>query len=948
MKNSVSFHAFAVLAGIAVLGSATSVQSQDGLRPSVVFAGSNQSGFKDAAGTNAQFSTLITGLDTDDAGNVYVADAGNLRVRKITPDGTVTTLAGTGALGTNDGPGLQAQFTSLQGGSSSVTPFWSLNSLGVDSQSNTYILDSDATQNDAGLLRIRRISASGVVSTFHTESDRVKQPTWTSAVPQAIWSISVDAADEPVLARRVVFDDPAYNGSIIAFSPTGDSRTVYDLSNEMYQTHPGAVSSRRSTNVFYTDNYHSNAFRVLVLPPSGGPKEMFDYDPLTVVGGFAAGRDNDVYLASETARQEGNIWRVRRMRVDASDSGNLENVIFETTTAISQLTLDNAGNIYIVQGSQILKLPNYKLTLATQTSGGGSISVQPPGVYASNDVVQVTEQPWPGWTFLGWSGDAQGTNSQIAVTMDRSKVINATFGAPLAVTSSGHGTVTIEPKADFYPYGTPITLTAQADNGFQLIQWSDGVKTNPRNLEVTNLIQLQAVFDLLLTLDAEALGGTGGTIQIAPSSEGYIRGDVVTLTAWPDPGHVFQTWLDNDRSNPRTVLMESNVTLFAVFASGEGKAPTVQSGPVDVTAALGDSVEFTVVAQGSTPITYLWSFKGTPIPLVTGPALSLTNVGPDQAGLYTVTVTNQWGSAPAVSATLNLITPQKSYKELILGDGPTAYWRLDENSGEVATDVAGGHNGTFMNGVLLSQPGALAGDTDTAAGFVAANQARIEVPYTAALNSAQFSAECWVLLSNVPTGWSVMLSSRDDSPQRGFIIEAGSGTWNFPMGMGNAGWGGFYGPAVHAGVWTYVALTYDGTTERAYINGLPVGSASFTYAPNTTQPLRIGAGGDATADLFFGGYLDEVAIYNKSLTSDQIRLHFLAGTRAPQIASVTTANGRIAFSIAGTAGQHYRIESSPDLHAWTQVTILSNTQGSISFDEAIGSGDRFYRVSVVP
>lgn len=104
-----------------------------------------QPGSTDGAAASARF-LLPYGVATDGGGNVYVADGGNHTIRKIAPDGTVTTLAGSpGVLGFANGSGSAARFS---------TP-WGLT---VDASNNIYVADSG---NNA----IRRITSAGAVTT---------------------------------------------------------------------------------------------------------------------------------------------------------------------------------------------------------------------------------------------------------------------------------------------------------------------------------------------------------------------------------------------------------------------------------------------------------------------------------------------------------------------------------------------------------------------------------------------------------------------------------------------------------------------------------------------------------------------------------------------------------------------------------------------------------------
>ena len=108
-------------------------------------AGSRNAGAANGSGAAASFSAPH-GLAIDRQGTLYLSDSGNHLIRKITPAGIVTTLAGTGTRGSADGPAASASFDTPQ-------------AIALDGLGNLYVYD-------AGSYNLRKISAAGIVTTL--------------------------------------------------------------------------------------------------------------------------------------------------------------------------------------------------------------------------------------------------------------------------------------------------------------------------------------------------------------------------------------------------------------------------------------------------------------------------------------------------------------------------------------------------------------------------------------------------------------------------------------------------------------------------------------------------------------------------------------------------------------------------------------------------------------
>ncbi|GAA3604087.1 hypothetical protein Q4Q39_09605 [Flavivirga amylovorans] len=159
-------------------------------------AGTGVEGFVNGKGDIAQFSNP-QGIDIDAQGNLYVSDAGNDAVRKITPDGNVSTFAG-GEEGHKDGIGTEAQFVNLEG-------------LTIDDEGNVYVADVST---------IRKITPSGEVTTLAgAQEEGYADGKGTNARFYYIFDIDIDS-------KGNLYACDARNEKIRKITPSGEVSTA--------------------------------------------------------------------------------------------------------------------------------------------------------------------------------------------------------------------------------------------------------------------------------------------------------------------------------------------------------------------------------------------------------------------------------------------------------------------------------------------------------------------------------------------------------------------------------------------------------------------------------------------------------------------------------------------------------------------------------------------------
>ena len=202
--------------------------------------------------------------------------------------------------------------------------------------------------------------------------------------------------------------------------------------------------------------------------------------------------------------------------------------------------------------------------------------------------------------------------------------------------------------------------------------------------------------------------------------------------------------------------------------------------------------------------------------------------------------------------------------------GVLSWWTGDGD----ATDLAGSNSGTLNNGVTFQQ-GEVAdafrthGDSD----FVSAPTTNLPT------GNADRTMELWVKINSFPASES-------------FIAGYGEfGTFNATYQLGTSGsqlffsqWGAaVLGPTLQAGQWYHLAVTNIGNSIALYVNGSAVASRSLTVnTAGSTQFCIGGIAGSLGDSRRLDGEVDEVAVYNRALSADEIQSIYAASVDGKQ------------------------------------------------------------------
>ncbi|MFN3403908.1 MAG: T9SS type A sorting domain-containing protein [Cytophagaceae bacterium] len=210
-------------------------------------AGTGLAGSTNGSGAVASFNHPY-GVALDSEGNIYVADTQNNKIRKITADGHVSTYAGSGVSGSNNGPALSASFNSPYG-------------VVVDAEGNLYVTDS-------GNNKIRKIDPSGMVTTFAgSGAPGTEDGEGILATFNHPYGIAIDLSGNIYVTdysgdkiRKIT---PA--GTVTTFAGSGEQGSVNGEGNIASFNRPAGLAVDNFGNVYVADQVNQKVRKITSL-----------------------------------------------------------------------------------------------------------------------------------------------------------------------------------------------------------------------------------------------------------------------------------------------------------------------------------------------------------------------------------------------------------------------------------------------------------------------------------------------------------------------------------------------------------------------------------------------------------------------------------------------------------------------------------------------------------
>lgn len=635
------------------------------------FAGSSSGevGTANGQGSAARFYRP-TGIAVDRQGNVYVADTSNHTIRKISPIGTVTTLAGTaGTEGTADGTGAAARFSRPTG-------------IAVNDAGDVFITDS-------GNHTIRRITAAGVVSTLAGSAGlagnidgagaaaRFSEPTGIAVGPNGTLFVSDNGG---TIIRQI-----SLAGVVSSYAGSSGTTGSADGSAGVARFSGATGLGFGGTNTLYVADTDNNTIRTLNssaitatlagAPPTASVDGSGSAARFNLPSAVAVDSSGTVYVADKsnhTIRKITASGTVSTFVGAAGRAGSGDGTgINAQFSQPSALVIDRNGTLFVADtGNNTIR--------RVSSSGNVTTFAGSPGVRgAVNNFGTAASFDHPTGIAIDTAGNlyvADQSNHLIRKITTSGSVSTVAGTAGLVGSQNGTGSaarfflpesVAVDTAGNVYvsdrnhiirkitPNGVVTTLAGSAGEAGSADGTGASARFNqPAGLRVDangNLLVADANNHTIRMINASGavltVGGKAGEIGSA---------DGLTGTA--------------TFNHPHDIAVDTNGNLYVAdtdngaIRKGTAPAPTlpvISAQPSAQSAITGGRAVFIVTAANA--VSYQWMKNGVAIPGATSASLVLINVQSSDAGNYQVVITGTGGEVQSVSVPLT-VAPQSGVR----------------------------------------------------------------------------------------------------------------------------------------------------------------------------------------------------------------------------------------------------------------------------------------------
>jgi len=593
-------------------------------------------GSADGAGGSARFN-YPDDIAVDGFGNLYVTDTDNYMIRKITADGTVTTFAGAaGIRGTIDGTGSAARF-------------WSPGAVTVDTSGNVFVIDSGG---------IRKITPGGVVTTL---------PGTAAAAGVIVGGLAVDSAGNLYIGTNYSIQKLFPDGTLTSVAGTVGVPGTADGTGVNAQFYlPGGIAVDGASNVFVADEVGTIRKVTpsgVVITFAGAPALTGNIDATGAAAGFyrpegvAVDGSGNILVADtfdQTIRRITPAGVVSTLAgapsVGGSADGTGANARFEFPAGIAA---DSAGNAYVAD------------------TGNSTVrKVTPQGVVT---------------TIAGAAG-AGGTSDGTGPS--------ARFSAPAGIAVDGAGNLYVADQDNYTirkitPAGVVTTLAGSAGQAgsvdgtgasARFIRPAGIAADNAGNIYVGDaglgVIRKITVNGVVTTLAGQFSNPFGvavdraGSVYVADYGGNTIRritsdGMVTTLGGTQGiAGCADGIGPSAQFNGPYGIAVDPAGILYVADTGNSvirkgiqivNTPPAITTQTVSQTIASGSTVVFSASASSPAIVNYQWFLNNVAISQATGPRIVISGVTSANAGSYTLVASNSAGSTTSNAATLTIV-----------------------------------------------------------------------------------------------------------------------------------------------------------------------------------------------------------------------------------------------------------------------------------------------------